>query len=301
MNAMWFDGALRDADDVRVRPFTHALHYGSGVFEGIRAYETAQGTAVFRLRDHIDRFFRSAQAYGLQIRYDARTLEDAVFQTLDANAFAEGYIRPLAFYGEKGISLAPRLHCPTHVLIALKPLSGSLIQTGGGARICISPWQKTPSRSLPATAKACGHYMNSILALQDAMARGFDDALLLNDRGNVAEASGENVFIVKNGRLRTNDSSADALAGITQDTVVRLARDRGIPIDIGPIGVNDVLSADELFLTGTAAEVMPVAQVDDHYFPLKRSVTEHLQRAYADVVRGRDPLHLDWLAVRVAR
>lgn len=293
---MWFDGALCAADDIAVRPFTHALHYGSGVFEGIRAYETPAGTAVFRLRDHLNRFFRSAHAYGLEIPFDVATLEGAVFDTLEANGFTEGYIRPLAFFGQRGISLAPRYQCPTHVLIALKPLRGSLIDPGAGTRVCISPWQKTPSRSLPSSVKASGHYTNSILALQDAVSRGFDEALLLNDRGEVAEASGENLFIVRNGALRTNDASADVLEGITRDTVITLARDRGYTVGVGPITREYLFGADEVFLTGTAAEIMPVAQIDDHRFPSARPITAELQHAYTAAVRGDDLLHPHWLS-----
>ncbi|HTZ53924.1 MAG TPA: branched-chain amino acid transaminase [Candidatus Acidoferrum sp.] len=292
---MWFDGALVDADDIAVRPFTHALHYGSAVFEGIRAYEARRGTAVFRLRDHLRRFFASAAVYGLKIDYDEATLTRAVFDTLHANAFASGYIRPLAYFGEKGISLAPAFHCPTHVLIALKPLAGSLLGETDGVRVTMSGWLKTPSRSMPSTVKASGHYMNSILALQDAQRRGFDEAILLNDRGDVAEGTGENIFVVKNGRLRTNDASADVLEGITQATVVELARDRGIGVEIGRVAPDELFSADEVFFTGTAAEVMPIVQIDECVLPSARPVTGELQRAYAQAVRGADPRHVDWV------
>ena len=292
---MWFDGELVDADDIAVRPFTHALHYGSGVFEGIRAYEARHGTGVFRLRDHLKRLFVSAGVYGLNIQYDVETLSAAIFATLQANTFTSGYIRPLAYFGEKGISLAPAFHCPTHMLVALKPLSGSLLGEAEGVRVTVSPWQKTSSRSMPSTVKASGHYTNSILALQDAQRRGFDEALLLNDRGDVAEGTGENIFVVRSGRVRTNDAKADILAGITQDSVVQLARDRGIEVEIGRITLPDVLGADEVFLTGTAAEVMPVLQIDDHVLPRERPVTTQLQRAYQQAVRGEDPRHVDWV------
>ena len=291
---MWFDGELVDAGDIAVRPFTHALHYGSGVFEGIRAYETRRGTGVFRLRDHIRRFYRSAEVYGLKIEFDEDTLVRATFATLHANAFTSGYIRPLAYFGEKGISLAPAFHCPTHVLIALKPLSGSLIGDGG-VRVTMSRWQKTPSRSMPSTVKASGHYMNSILALQDATRLGFDEAILLNDRGDVAEGTGENIFIVKNGRMLTNDASADVLEGITQATVMQLARDRGIDVRIDRITPGDLFDADEVFFTGTAAEVMPIVQIDELVLPATRPVTSELQQAYAQAVRGADSRHPDWV------
>jgi branched-chain amino acid aminotransferase len=292
---MWFDGELVDADDIMVRPFTHALHYGSGVFEGIRAYETRRGTGVFRLHDHLKRLFVSAGVYGLNIPYDTETLSAAIFATLQANAFTSGYVRPLAYFGEKGISLAPAFHCPTHMLVALKPLSGSLLGEAEGVRVTMSPWQKTSSRSMPSTVKASGHYTNSILALQDAQRRGFDEALLLNDRGDVAEGTGENIFVVRNGHIRTNDAKADILEGITQDSVVQLARDRGIEVEIDRITLPDVLAADEVFLTGTAAEVVPILQIDDHVLPRERPVTTQLQRAYQQAVRGEDPRHADWV------
>lgn len=292
---MWFDGELVDADDIMVRPFTHALHYGSGVFEGIRAYETPHGTGVFRLRDHLKRLFVSAGVYGLNIPYDLETLSAAIFATQHANAFTSGYIRPLAYFGEKGISLAPAFHCPTHMLVALRPLAGSLLGEAEGVRVTVSLWQKTPSRSMPSTVKASGHYTNSILALQDAQRRGFDEAILLNDRGDVAEGTGENIFVVKNGRLRTNDAKADILEGITQDSVVQLARDRGIEVEIGRITLPDVFDADEVFLTGTAAEVIPILQIDDQVLPRERPVTTQLQHAYQQAVRGVDPRHADWV------
>jgi branched-chain amino acid aminotransferase len=295
LNKVWFDGRIVSADDFSLRPFTHALHYGSGVFEGVRAYETDSGSAVFRLQDHMRRFFASADCYRLQIEFTQAELESAVLQTLDANGMTSGYIRPLAFFGERNISLAPRYHCPTHVLVAVRPLSGSLVGGTGGVRVCMSRWQKTSSRSMPSTVKACGHYTNSILALHDAVAAGFDEAILLNDRGEVAEGTGENIFVVQGGRLRTNDASADILEGITRDTVMTLARDRGIPVGVGAITVGDLMQADEVFFTGTAAEVTPVEQIDARIFSTSRPVTEELRSAYAAAVRGNDRLHVAWL------
>lgn len=292
---VWLDGGLHDAGAVQIPPFTHALHYGSAVFEGIRAYETRSGTAVFRLEEHLRRFFASAAVYGLQIPYTLERLCEAVAETLVENSFASGYIRPLAFFGQNSISLAPRDHCPTHVLIALRPLRGSLIgDDPNGCRVTISPWRKTPSRCLPSNVKASGHYTNSILALQDALARGFDEAILLNDRGEIAEGSGENVFIVSNGTLRTNDAGADVLEGITRACTIELARDLGIPVEVGPITVEELLAADEAFFTGTAAEVMPIAAVDATAFPSEHPVTDALRAAYVRATRGEDLRHRDW-------
>jgi branched-chain amino acid aminotransferase len=293
---IWFDGGLRAASDAAIGPLTHALHYGSAVFEGIRAYETPRGSAVFLLREHVERLFASAAVYELSIPYSAGELCEAIRATLRANDFAAGYIRPLAFYGQKGISLSPRDHCPTHVLIALRPLSGSLIGSDpGGCRVTISPFRKTPSRSMPSTAKASGHYMNSILALQHAVARGFDEALLLNDRGEIAEGSGENVFLVRDGRLYTNDREADVLMGLTRWSVMQLAAEMGLRTTVGPLRVEDLATADEAFFTGTAAEIMPIACVDALVFPSNRPVTHALQSAYRAVTRGEVARHDDWL------
>jgi len=293
---MWFDGELRDAEAITVAPFTHALHYGSGVFEGIRAYRTAHGPAVFRLREHLERFHRSAEVYGLNIAYDVDELSRAIFQTLDANGFHDGYIRPLAYYGAKGISLAPKFNCPTHVLVALKPLSGSLLGDGG-IRTTISRWQKTPSKSLPSHVKACGHYTNSILALQDATAAGFDEAILLNDRGQVAEGTGENIFVVKDGKIATNDPSADVLPGITRETVITLATDAGMDVTVRDLTTQDLFDADEVFFTGTAAEVAPIACIDDLAFT-DHPVTNYLAEQYANAVTGKNLAHRDWITYR---
>ncbi len=294
---MWFDGRLLDADAIAVSPFTHALHYGSGVFEGIRAYRTGQGPAVFRLRDHLERFHRSAQVYGLQIPYDVAELTRAIFATLDANGFHDGYIRPLAYFGAKGISLAPRFHCPTHTLVALKPLSGSLLGEGG-VRTTISGWQKTPSKSLPSHVKACGHYTNSILALHDATQAGFDEAILLNDRGFVAEGTGENIFVVKNGKIVTNDTTADILPGITRETVITLARDVEMEVTVRDLTTADLFDADEVFFTGTAAEVAPIACIDEHVFDTAHPVTSYLAEQYAKAVTGHNLAHRDWVTYR---
>lgn len=292
---VWFDGLLVEPEEVVIRPLTHALHYGSGAFEGIRSYETARGAGIFRLRDHLRRLSASADLYGLRIEYSHETLARAVFRALRENDLTSAYIRPLAYFGQGGISLAPRASCPTHVLIAVLPFSGSLLGEGASVRATISPWRKTPSRSLPSVAKVCGHYTNSILAKHDAQSRGFDEAILLNDRGDVAEGTGENVFVVRDARLRTNDAGADILEGITRKSVIELARDRGIPVEIGPVTVRDLHEADEVFFTGTAAEVMPISQIDDRALPSTHPIADELRDAYARAVHGGDALHSSWV------
>ncbi len=292
----WFDGRISPKEEVTVDPFAHGLHYGTGVFEGVRAYATPRGPAIFRLREHMERFARSAEVYSLALAWDVPALCDAVVETLVRNELESAYIRPLAFFGQKTISLAPKFFCPTHVLIAYRAL-GNYFGAGqeDGIRVTISPWRKFSSKALPSTVKASGHYANSVLAMTDAVGRGFDEAILLNDRGEVAEGTGENVFVVKDGTLRTNDRSADVLHGITRASVIDLARDRGIPVEVGVLTVDDLHDADEVFFTGTAAEVTPLACVDEHVFPRKRPVTLALREAYLAAVAGDDPKHPDWV------
>ncbi|MDQ2858612.1 MAG: branched-chain amino acid transaminase [Candidatus Eremiobacteraeota bacterium] len=291
----WFDGAISLRENVSVDPFAHGLHYGTGVFEGIRAYSTPRGPAIFRLREHMERFERSAAVYGLQIRWSVGTLCDAIVETLVRNELESAYVRPLAFFGEKTISLAPKFHCPTHVLVAFRAL-GNYFGAGqeNGIRVTISPWRKFSSKAMPSTVKAAGHYANSVLAMQDAVGRGFDEAILLNDRGQVAEGTGENIFVVKDGIIHTNDRSADVLHGITRASVIALARERGYAVEIGELSVDDLHDADEVFFTGTAVEVTPLAALDDHVFPTKRPVTSELAQVYQRAVAGDDPLHADW-------
>jgi branched-chain amino acid aminotransferase len=292
----WFDGAISPRENVSVDPFAHGLHYGTGVFEGIRAYATPRGPAIFRLREHMERFARSAEVYGLKLAWDPPTLSAAVVETLLRNELESAYIRPLAFFGEKTISLAPKFHCPTHVLLAYRAL-GNYFGAGqeDGIRVTISPWRKFSSKALPSTVKASGHYANSVLAMTDAVERGFDEAILLNDRGEVAEGTGENVFVVKDGVVRTNDRSADVLHGITRASVIDLARDLGLPLEIGILTVDDLLEADEVFFTGTAAEVTPLACIDDRIYSKTRPVTLALRAAYLAAVAGEDAKHADWV------
>jgi len=292
----WFDGRISLRENVAVDPFAHGLHYGTGVFEGVRAYATSRGPAIFRLDDHMLRFEASAAVYRLKLGWDVDTLCDAVSETLVCNELDSAYIRPLAFFGEKTISLAPAMICPTHVLLAYRAL-GDYFGAGQehGIRVTISPWRKFSSKALPSTVKAAGHYANSVLAMQDAVDRGFAEAILLNDRGDVAEGTGENIFVVKNGTIRTNDKDADVLHGITRATVIELARERGYDLHVGRLTVDELFAADEVFFTGTAAEVTPLASIDEHEFPREKPVTEELRAAYLRAVVGEDERHPDWV------
>jgi branched-chain amino acid aminotransferase len=293
----WFDGTFCPVESILIHPFAHALHYGTGVFEGIRAYESSDGRAgIFRLREHMERLLRSAAVYDLATPFDVDTLCDATVEVLRKNRILSAYIRPLIFFGEKTISLAPKFHCPTHSMILIRALAGYFGGVrGDGIGVTISKWKKFSSAALPATVKASGHYANSVLAMQDAVTRGFEEAILLNDRGEVAEGTGENVFVVKNGAIVTNDFTADALDGITRTTVIELARDRGYDVTVRPLSVDDLMGADEAFFTGTAAEVTPISHIDRHIYTSDRPITLALREAYLRAVRGEDPKHAAWV------
>lgn len=292
----WFDGTISPRETVTVDPLAHGLHYGSGVFEGIRAYATASGPAIFRLRDHMVRFQRSADVYGINIAWDVEAMCAAVVETLVRNELESAYIRPLAFFGEKTFSLSARFVSPTHVLLAYRAM-GDYFGTGqeAGIAVTLSPWRKFSSKALPSTAKAAGHYANSVLAMQDAVGRGFDEAIMLNDRGDVAEGTGENIFVVKNGALRTNDRSSDILHGITRASVIELARDRGLSVEIDHLSLDELHDADEVFFTGTAAEVTPLRCLDAHVYPVEKPISTMLRAAYLAAVSGADARHNDWV------
>src|ERR1700693_87620 len=290
----WLDGKLVAPGDAHAPLLAHGLNYGTSVFEGTRPYPTPRGVAIFRLDDHLRRLLASAEPYGLQIPYALEQLREACIVTLRSSEMNDAYLRPLAWFGDETIALAPSLRCSTHVMIAVFGFP-PLAQGAPGFRATISPIQKFSSRALPATVKAGGHYTNSVLALQDAKARGFDEAILLNVLGDVAEGTGENLFVVKGGAIRTNDASADVLYGITRDSVLQISAREGIPSSIGRISVADLLGAEEAFFPGTAAEVIPILSVDDRVYPPSRPITEKLRTVYANAVRGGDPRFDAWL------
>ncbi len=296
---IWLDGEMVPWADARVHVCVHGLHYGTGVFEGIRFYKTARGPAVFRLPEHLARFARSAGKYGMRLAFDAERLADATEQVIRSSELSEGYIRPLAFYGYGNLGILPR-ECPISVAIIVYPFPMYLGAEGvqHGVRITVSPWRKTHYSMMPSDAKGSGQYLNSLLALADARARGFTEALLLNQEGYVAEGSGENVFIVKDGVLITNDVSASILPGITRDSVLDLARDVDVPTRIEPrVSLDDFFAADEAFFTGTAAEVTPIRELDGSAIGSGRPgpVTRRLQERFFAAVRGQVPERLDWL------
>jgi branched-chain amino acid aminotransferase len=284
--------------DATLHVSSHALHYGSGVFEGIRCYETDDGPALFRLDAHLDRLYASATVYGLPIPYSQDEMTEAICEVIDRNGFAGCYVRPIVYFGSSSLGVHPR-HCPVEVAILTWPWAAYLGDEGleRGVRVKVSPITKFHSRMMPTTAKACGGYINSMLAVREAMAAGYDEALLLDERGNVAEGSGENLFVVRDGGLLTNDEESSILLGVTRDAVVQIARDLGYEVKVGVIRLDDLYSADEAFFTGTAAEVTPIRELNDTVIGrgTRGPVTEAIQRRFFDAVLGREARYRDWL------
>ena len=279
---VWFDGALHDADALQAGLTTHAMHYGSGVFEGIRAYATRGGAAVFRLQEHLQRMARGAELLGMQ--FDARIATDAVLATLRANHHRDAYVRPLAWFGAGGFGLDVEGH-PEHLMVAT---SASAVHLNGTrARIGVSRWRRNPADSLP-PLKLCGAYVNSILAKRETKARGFDEALFVDAAGLVVECTGANVFLVKDGCI-TAVEHRDALPGITRDTLIQLTGAQA-----RPVSMDELRDADEVFACGTAAEVAPVAVLEDREYG-DNPITRELAALYARVVRGEETSHSAWL------
>jgi branched-chain amino acid aminotransferase len=296
---IWFNGAFVPWDEARVHVMAHGLHYGTGVFEGLRSYGTPDGTAVFRLDDHITRMFESAAMYEMEIPYTAAELAAATLELVRRNGLVDTYIRPIAYFDAHSLAVWPR-GCPVSVAIAAMPRKDAYLGAGAseGVRVCISSVRRFDASAIPTTGKACGQYLNSVRAVQDAMRRGFDEAIFLNQRGEVAEGSGENLFLVRDGAIVTNDEDAGVLMGITRASVLELAGVLGIQSRVAPITIDDLRAADELFFTGTAVEVTPIRELDGHpiHGGSRGPVTTRIQQAFLDVVRGRDPRFRHWLA-----
>jgi branched-chain amino acid aminotransferase len=295
VDKIWMDGRLVDWDDAKVHVLTHGLHYGSGVFEGIRAYKTNQGAAVFRLTDHIRRLFDSAKVLMMDIPFTPQQLIDATKETVRVNGLDECYIRPIAFlgYGEMGLNPLP---CSVQVSIAVWPWGTYLGEEGirHGVRCKISSWQRHDPNAMPPAAKMTGMYVNSSMAKVEALKAGYDEAILLSPQGYVSECTGENLFIVRKGRILTPPTTAGALEGITQDSVVTIARDLGIDIEPAHILRSDLYTCEEAFLTGTAAEVVPIRSVDDREVGEPGPITRKIQETYFAAVRGQLDQYKDW-------
>jgi len=295
VDKIWMDGTLVDWDDAKVHVLTHALHYGFGVFEGIRAYATARGPAVFRLTDHIVRLRNSARMMMIDLPYSVDELVEAVKVTVRASGLDACYVRPIVFtgYGEMGLNPLP---CPINTTIAVWPWGTYLGDEGlkRGVRLKISSWQRHDPNAIPPAAKATGMYINSSLAKIEALKAGYDEAVLLSPQGFVSECTGENLFVVRQGRILTPPTSAGALEGITQHSVMTIARDLGIECEIVNILRSDLYVADEAFLSGTAAEVVPVRSVDDREIGDPGPITRKVQEAYFAVVRGEVDRYKEW-------
>lgn len=293
---IWMNGELVDWNAATVHVGAHGLHYGTGVFEGIRAYETEQGTAVFRLKEHYQRFHDSAKILHMELPFSVDELRHATWELLAANGIPECYIRPIAFYGlgELGVSAVGN---PVDVVVMSWPWGAYLGEDAlqNGIRAKVSSWQRIGPNVIPHAAKATGVYLNSMMAVQEANRAGYEEAILLTQDGNIADGSGENVFVVKNGVISTPDLSASILPGITRDTIVQIAQDLGYQVVQKPLIRTDLYLADEVFMTGTAAEVTPIREVDDVVVGPRGPVTTEIQRAYLDLVRGRSERWAHWL------
>ncbi len=296
---IWLDGRLVDWGEARVHVLTHTLHYGLGVFEGIRCYRTADGrSAVFRLEEHVRRLFDSAHINLLEPSFSREQVSQAVLETLRANGLEEGYIRPLVFVGEGAMGLNPADN-PVRTAVIAWPWGKYLGEEGmeRGIRAKVSSFVRHFVNAKMTKGKTCGDYVNSILAKREALLDGYDEAILLDTQGLVSEGTGENLFVVRDGRIRTPQLST-ILEGITRATVMQLARDRGLDVAEGPITRDELYVADEVFLTGTAAEITPVREIDHRRIGEGRRgpVAEALQEAFFEVVGGRDAKYEAWLS-----
>ncbi|HEY8645969.1 MAG TPA: branched-chain amino acid transaminase [Gaiellaceae bacterium] len=292
---IWMNGELVDWADAKVHVGVHGLHYGSGVFEGIRCYDTPKGPAVFRLGEHMQRLHNSARLLHMQIPYSVDELKDATNELLGANGLDECYIRPIAFYGYGQLGVAARGN-PVETVLMSWPWGSYLGEEGltNGIRAKISSWQRIPPNVVPHVSKATGVYLNSMLAVTEANNAGYDEAILLTPEGTVADGSGENIFVVRDGVIYTPDLASGILPGITRDTVTQIAQDLGHTVLEKALIRSDLYLADEVFMTGTAAEVTPLRSVDDHEIGVGE-ITLAIQKAYLDTVRGKSERWSHWL------
>jgi branched-chain amino acid aminotransferase len=296
---LWMNGRIRPWAEGTLHVASHALHYGSGVFEGIRCYETDDdGPAIFRLGPHLARLYASADFYQMRIPYSPEELTQAMVELVSRNGFSDCYLRPIAFYGLGTLGVHPRQN-PIEMAILAWKWGAYLGEEGlkSGVRVKFVSWTKLHQTMVPTMAKGCGHYLNSILAVRQAVEDGYDEGILLNRDGYISEGSGENLFVVRDGVIRTNDESSSILLGITRDAVIRIARDLGHTVEIGPLRREDLMTADEAFFTGTAAEVTPIREVEGVTIGAgeRGPVTTEIQGVFFDAVRGRSAKYRDWL------
>ena len=295
---IWMDGEFVDWEDAQVHVLTHGLHYGTGVFEGVRCYDTVDGPALFRWEEHLQRLYDSGKPYDIEIPFEPEELTDATVELIQRQDLNSCYIRPIAFYGYEELGLNPS-NCPVNVAIAVWPWGAYLGEEAleEGVDVAVSTWRKYASSQIPTNAKTTGPYVNSVLASLEAKSNGYVEAILLNKEGNVAEGPGENLFLVRDGEIFTSGLAESNLDGITRQTVITLARDLGYTVhDQATISRGELYTADELFFSGTAAEVTPIRSVDDNQIGegTKGPVTDEIQQEFFDLVEGKLDQYDDW-------
>jgi branched-chain amino acid aminotransferase len=298
VDTVWMDGEFVDWEDAQVHVLSHGLHYGTGVFEGVRCYATEDGPAIFRWDEHLERFYASGKPYDMEIPFEREELTRATTELIRRQDLESCYIRPVAFYGYDSLGVSPRNN-PVQVAIAAWPWGAYLGEEAieRGVDVMVSSWRKHASSQIPTNAKTTGLYVNSLLAGEEARRNGYTEAVVLNKEGNVAEGPGENIFLVRDGEIYTPGLSESILDGITRDTVIELARERGYTVyDQASISRGELNTADELFFSGTAAEVTPIRKVDNVVIGdgSRGPVTEELQGAFFDLVERRTDDHDEW-------
>ncbi len=294
---VWLDGNFIESEKAMVPILTHSLQYGSGIFEGIRAYSTGKGAAVFRPGDHVRRFLRSARIYSMPVSYSEKELTSAILRLVKKNGLKSCYVRPFAFYNDAHIGLDVTGK-KTSVAIAAVDFGSYFGNKDKGIKCIVSSWRRIDSQILPVQAKASGNYLNSIIASHDARSKGADEAILLDIRGFVAEGPGENIFIVRDNKLITPSESSDILLGITRDSLIKIAESRGITVEEREVHREELYTADELFFSGTAAELTPIIEVDGRRVGAGKvgPMTKILSDAYSGAATGADSEFSDWLA-----
>jgi branched-chain amino acid aminotransferase len=293
---VWFDGQYLKWEEARVPIFVHALHYGTAVFEGIRAYPSDDNLYIFRLKEHMDRLSKSANVYSFTTKFSADELCKATVDLIRKNGIREScYIRPLTFVGMHGIDLNVTKNSPTHTTIIIFPFAKYF--KGDGISACVSSWRRIDDQSIPPMAKASGNYLNSVLATQECRRNGYDESILLDRNGCVSEASGENIFVVRNGKLYTPQLSDSILEGITRNTAITIARELGYDVIERPISRTELYIADEIFLTGTAAEIIAITKIDGNMIGNGRegTMTKSIRENYEKIVIGKCEKFMGWL------
>ncbi|MGB6127599.1 MAG: branched-chain amino acid transaminase [Psychrilyobacter sp.] len=295
---IWMNGEMVDHDNAKVHVLSHVMHYGSSFFEGIRAYKTEEGTAIFRLDEHIDRLYNSCKIYRTEVPYSKEEMKKAIFDTIKINGIKSAYIRPLVYRGYQTLGVNPS-SCPVDTMVAAWEWGAYLGEEAltKGVDVCVSSWRRLAPNTMPTAAKAGGNYLSSQLIKMEALENGYDEGIALDYSGNVSEGSGENLFLISNGKIYSPQSGSSALIGITRDSVITIARDLGYEVLEETISRESLYTADEMFFSGTAAEITPIASVDKIKVGIgKRGpITEKIQKAFFEMTEGKKPQYNSWL------